>query len=67
MSAGSGHKPDPDHPFFLRCGLGLIGCIALGFGGRALVQGEEQAPELLVLLRHIACIGGWYLLFTVQG
>lgn len=53
--------------FFFRCGLGLIVCILLGFGGRALVQGEELAPDASVLLPHIACISGWYLLFALQA
>lgn len=45
----------------------MIFCIILGFGGRALTRREENAPELAILLPHILCIAGWYLLFVVQA
>lgn len=57
---------DADRTFHARCGVGLFVFIALGFGGRALTQGEENAPAVAVLAPHIACIGAWYLLFAVQ-
>ena len=39
----------------------------LGFGGRALTRGEETPPAPAILFPHIACIGAWYLLFTLQA
>lgn len=45
----------------------LLALILLGFGGRALTRGEETPPDAWVLVPHIACIGGWYLLFVLQA
>jgi len=61
--------PATDRALAVKAGLLLLALIALGFGGRALTQGEaaEERPPLAVLLPHIATVGGWYLLFVLQA
>lgn len=48
-------------------GLLLIGLIGLGFGGRALVRGDSDAPDAAVLAPHIATVAAWYGLFALQA
>ena len=61
--------PATDRALAVKAGLLLLALIALGFGGRALSQGEaaEERPPLAVLLPHIATVGSWYLLFVLQA
>lgn len=59
-------RADADRLFFRRFSWALILLILAGFGGRALTSREELPPAAVILLPHIACIGGWYLLFAAQ-